>query len=95
MSLVSIALSVVAVIIYAVDIDKHHNVTCPGETQSSCTDQHFAMVGVTFISSLWALLCLFSVYLQLFSVFLLCCVLLYSLHYYVQTRVDMSVQFYA
>lgn len=50
-SLVSIVLSVVAVIIYSVDLNRNPEVPCTKTMYGSCSDQHYVTVSISFISS--------------------------------------------
>uniref|UniRef100_A0A8D3AW65 Membrane-spanning 4-domains subfamily A member 12-like n=1 Tax=Scophthalmus maximus TaxID=52904 RepID=A0A8D3AW65_SCOMX len=46
-SVVSTVLSVVAVIIYSIDMDKNPEVPCVKTVQDSCSEKHYAMVGLS------------------------------------------------
>lgn len=49
-SVVSTGLSVIAVIIYSVDMDKNPEAPCIKMVYDQCNEDHYASVGISFIS---------------------------------------------
>jgi len=89
-SMASGVLSVVAVIIYSVDMDKNPEVTCIKMMHGNCDNKHYATVGVShvFLYLFCLLLCLFYV-IWLFYVSMLSCFVFCSIQFRYSSKTNL------